>query len=306
MSDYSYIGSGKIYLREVGASAGLLPIGNCSALSFAVTEDVKELKDHTQPGGGTYNEVRRVQSVEASISVHDLSPENLAKALFGSVAPITAGAVTDEELELYRGAIAPTVYPIDASVSPTLALDETPITRDNSTAYSQGDLLVPAMANGFYYKVTTAGTSDSGPPEFPTEPGQTVSDGTATLTCMGKVNLTLDTDFFVSGSGLVIADDAPITDGEIYVAGYTKKAGNAVEALTSAAKEYELVFEGLNEARSGKAVTVHAYRVKLGAAQNLALIGDEYAVLEMTGKLLKDTSKVGGGVSQYFKVKVVE
>jgi hypothetical protein len=51
---------------------------------------------------------------------------------------------------------------------------------------------------------------------------------------------------------------------------------------------------------------VHAYRVKLGAAQNLALIGDEYAVLEMTGKLLKDTSKVGGGVSQYFKVKVVE
>jgi len=57
----------------------------------------------------------------------------------------------------------------------------------------------------------------------------------------------------------------------------------------------------LNEARSGKAVVIHIYRQKLGAAQNLALIGDDYAALEISGKVLKDTTKTGAGVSQYFK-----
>ncbi len=77
-----------------------------------------------------------------------------------------------------------------------------------------------------------------------------------------------------------------------------------MQALTTSGKEYELYFEGLNEARSGKPVTVQAYRVKLGAAQALSLIGEDYAALEMTGKLLKDTSKSGVGVSQYFRVEI--
>ena len=64
--DYSYLGSGKVFARVVGAAAGLRFLGNVIDLSFAVAEDNKELKDRTQPGGGTYNEVRRVESVEAT------------------------------------------------------------------------------------------------------------------------------------------------------------------------------------------------------------------------------------------------
>lgn len=56
-------------------------------------------------------------------------------------------------------------------------------TRANSTAYTAGMMLVPATANGFMYEVTTAGTSAASPPTFPTNPGDTVADGTATLTC---------------------------------------------------------------------------------------------------------------------------
>lgn len=74
MTDYSYIGVGKLHLRVAGASAPLAFVGNCSALNFAVTEETKELKDYTQAGGGTYNEVRRVEAVECQMTLHDLSP----------------------------------------------------------------------------------------------------------------------------------------------------------------------------------------------------------------------------------------
>jgi hypothetical protein len=77
-----------------------------------------------------------------------------------------------------------------------------------------------------------------------------------------------------------------------------------VQALVNSGKEYELVFDGLNEARSGKRTRVRAYRVKIGALAALGLIGEEYAAMECTGKLLKDTSIVGAGISQYFKVEI--
>lgn len=306
MSDYSYVGSGKIYLREAGSSAGLLPVGNCSALSFSVTEETKELKDFTNPGGGTYNEIRKVSAVEASISAHDFSPENLAKALFGNTSGIVAGAVTGEAVALYKGALAPTLYQIDESVTPVVESQAggAAAARANTTAVTEGQYLVPATANGFFYKVTTPGTTGGTIPTFPTTIGATVTDGTAVLTCMGRIALAIDTDFTVSGSGLVLVAGARITDGEVYEIDYTKKAGDIVQALTNSAKEYEMVFEGLNEARSGKPVTLHVYRLKLGAAANLGFIGEDYGVLEMSGKVLKDTSKTGTGVSQYFKVKL--
>ncbi|TLN23838.1 hypothetical protein FDZ71_02385 [bacterium] len=57
--------------------------------------------------------------------------------------------------------------------------------RANSTAYSLGAIVKPATANGFVYKCTTAGTSGSSVPTFPTAIGQTVTDGTAVWTNCG-------------------------------------------------------------------------------------------------------------------------
>lgn len=245
MADYSYLGSGKVYLREVGAAAGRIEVGNCSALAFAVAEETKEKKDYTQPGGGTYNEVRRISSVEMQLTMDELSPQNLARALYGSTAAVTSAAVTDESHTAYKGAF---------------------IKLNN----------VPA----------------STPAPVVTGPG-----GTPTYVA--------GTDYEVRPGGIFILASGAITDGATILVDYTKAAADVVEALVNSGKEYELVFAGLNEARSGKAVIVTAHRVKIGAAQNIGLIGDEYAQIEVSGKLLKDTTKTGG-VSQYFKVELVQ
>ncbi len=242
MPDYSYIGSGKIYLREVGAAAPLAEIGNVSKLDFGVSEDVKELKDHTQPGGGTMNEVRRIGAVEVSMTLHDLSAENLARALYGSAEAITAGAIADEAHVAYPGGLIRLAKPASAIAAVTNAAGT--VTYDAGTDYElrAGGLFIPA-------------TSD------------------------------------IAAAAAILVD-------------YTAVSADLVQALVSSGKEYELAFAGLNEARSGKAADVDAHRVRLGALASLSLIGDDFAGLEVKGKLLKDTTKTGVGVSQYFTVRL--
>lgn len=172
MPDFSYIGRGRLLVKEYGVVGAGTFVGDVSSLSLRISEDVKTLEDFTSVGGGTYNEVRRIQSVELAASLHDFSPENLARALYGTVTEAT---------------------------------------------------------------------------------------GTHTL-----------------------------------------------QALTAAAKEYDVVFEGLNEARSGKAVTFHAFRWKMGPAQALDLIGSDFGKLDVSGKLLADQTIVTAGLSKYFVITVVE
>lgn len=240
MADYSYLGVGKIFIKEFGSAAGLMEVGNASALNLTVNEDVKELKDFTQVGGGTFNEVRRIASVEASMTLFELSAANVARAIFGTASAIAAGAVTDESHTAYVGAFIPTNFPFTGSL--------------------------------------------------------TVKEGAATLTA--------GTDYEQVPGGIKVLGGA-LADGDTVLISYTKAAGNAVEALLSSAKEYEIFFSGLNEARSGKAVTVHLHRVKLGAASSIPLIGEDFASLEVSGKVLKDTSKNGTTVSQYYNVQIV-
>lgn len=241
MADYSYIGSGRVALREIGGTKGLIEVGNCSALSFSVTEETKELKDYTQPGGGTFNEVKRITAVESTMTLHELNATNLARALYGSTSSVATATVTDEAHA-------------DVNIGDFVATNH----------------LAASITN----------------------------------VKKGATSLTENTDYEVRPSGIVVLAGGAIANGDDITITYTKAAADVVQALTSSGKEYELVFTGLNEARSGKLTRVTAYRVKVGALASLGLIGEEYAAMEVSGKLLKDTSKIGAGVSQYFKVEI--
>lgn len=246
--DYSYIGSGKVYMEEFGSDNGLEFIGNVTALNFVVNEDTREMKDHTQPGGGTYNEVRRIESVEFSLNMAELSPENLAKAALGANTAVSGGTV-------------------DVG------------TPENVTA--KLDKLVP------FEHPPTAGTI-------------VVKDETDTTTYVAG------TDYDDSPAGIIPKTGGAIVAEDTLHVSYTYGAYDVVQAMVAAGKEFRLYFEGLNEARSGKQVRLDMFRGRPGAANQLDWISDDYAQMEVTGKVLKDTSKSGAGISQYWKADLVQ
>ena len=93
----SYIGKGEVFIQKRGtAGAKMVPIGNCSSLKFGIAEDKKELQDYTRAGGGLLDSVTMIKSVTASMSVSNLSPENLALATRGTTSAVASATVTDE------------------------------------------------------------------------------------------------------------------------------------------------------------------------------------------------------------------
>lgn len=71
----------------------------------------------------------------------------------------------------------------------------------STTAYAAGYNVRPTVANGLKYICTTAGTSGTSQPSWPTSTGGTVADGTATWTCGGADgNASHLYEFFVTGT----------------------------------------------------------------------------------------------------------
>ena len=245
MDDYSYLGSGKIYIREFGAAAAMREIGNCSALSFSPQTNTLSLPDHTKPGGGTRNRVDRVGDVEFSLTFHDFEGANFADFLRGTVTEVTAGSITAEQVVAYKGGFIPLARAATAiaSVEPV----------GGGTAYDVGD------------------------------------------------------DYVLQDGGLFIPSTssipAPVSGAPNIEVDYSHGAVQVTQAFVGSAKQYELLFAGLNEARSGKRVRVRAHKVSGGVLQELALLGEQYGAGTVSGALLADTGK-GVGLSQYFTIEI--
>jgi len=112
------------------------------------------------------------------------------------------------------------------------------------------------------------------------------------------------TDYEVRPGGIYILPTGAIADAASLKVDYTYAAYDKVEAMTTGAIILELHFEGLNEANSGKPVVVDIYRAQLSPTKALSLLGDKFADLAVDAEVLIDTSKVGVGISQYFRVKM--
>lgn len=303
--DYSYLGSGRTYLRNTALALGFVEVGNASVLNFAVTEALKTLKDFQNPGGGTRNEVRRIDAVECSMTLHDLNPENIALATFGSYATQLADvAKTNQSMGSigFKGGFVPFPQFYKTSVAPVVRAKNgrTAAARANSAAVALNAYLVPAAPNGYFYKVSVAGTTAGAPPAFGTVVGGTTVDGTATLTNMGKILLAAGTDYDLLNGGILLKSAAEYTNGEELESDYTTVGQDLVQALVKSAQTFEMFFDGVNEARSGKRASVRAFKITFGAAQNIGLIGEDHAALQLSGKLTAEASRAVG-LSQYFE-----
>jgi hypothetical protein len=134
MSNKSFMGKGSIYLEEIGGTAGLLPIGNCSSLSLTFNEDKKEQKDYEEAGGAVIDTVSRISSVTGAIVALNFDAANMALAVRGLTTSVTAAAVTLEPhvakiggfikfVSLPNMAIAPVITNVGATVTYTVDVD---------------------------------------------------------------------------------------------------------------------------------------------------------------------------------------
>lgn len=123
----------------------------------------------------------------------------------------------------------------------------------------------------------------------------TVTDAGATETYVAG------TDYLVRNNGIFIANDGTIDDADTIVVNYTSKDSYKIQAITRGAVEYEVFFDGFNEADESKAVTVRCHRVSFSPSQALSLITEDFGALPLEFEVLS-ADGFTGNESSYFVV----
>lgn len=124
-------------------------------------------------------------------------------------------------------------------------------------------------------------------------------------TAVAATVVPVDGNYEVRGEGVFLLPEAAgMTDTDKLWVSYSHGAYAVIQALTTKAPELELTFGGMNEADGGKPVIVEIFRASQGVAKSLALISSNFGALDVEGSVLMDPSKLGAGVSRYYKTSM--
>lgn len=126
-----------------------------------------------------------------------------------------------------------------------------------------------------------------------------IGDTSVAPTITGKI---LGTDFDIATGGIIIYAAGAFTANDTDDIDYTRRGADLVQALVNSGQEYEMLFDGLNDAQSGDAVVASIYRGKPSPASGLPLISDDHAENTVNGSILADQNKTGAGISKYFTI----
>ena len=130
-------------------------------------------------------------------------------------------------------------------------------------------------------------------------------DQTLTVTNVGaSTTYIAGTDFLIRNNGIFINPDSSMTDALAILVTYSSKDEYGIETITKSAVEYEMYFDGFNEADEGKSVAVKCHRISFSPTQALSLITEDFGALPMEFEVLADDSKDGTTESQYFVVQM--
>mgnify|MGYP000061844329 CR=1 FL=1 len=241
-----YKGKGTFYLRKKSGTAGLIPIGNASEISLAISVSNQEMLDYENAGGGVADSQSSIESMTATITLANLNPENVARLTSGKSSDVTGGAVSAETHTV-------------GSQGSFVKFDKVPDTSETITVTGSGG--TPSFAEG--------------------------------------------TDYEIRNGGIIILEGDIDAADDIEVS-YTALNSRTVEMLLEVGEEYEGYFDGLNEARSGKAHLGTFHRVKLNPTSALPLISDDFATAPFTVDILRDNSITGSEKSKYAKIEMAE
>lgn len=107
------------------------------------------------------------------------------------------------------------------------------------------------------------------------------------------------------GEGVYISPEATgIADADKLWISYSFGEYAAIEALTTKSMELELTLGGMNEADSGKAVVIEIWRASQGVTKSLALLSKNFGALDIEGTVLMDPTKMGAGISRFYKTSL--
>lgn len=320
---------GHLYARERGSTAAPMPIGNVLELELSHKEDVQKQPDMTALGGGTHAEMRRVTDVDIKMKLADLNVTNFARASLGTVHGVEGGSVANEAHKVTRGGLLRTAHIGSTNVvvrkgntaGTATATDEqhvgvnkgalvplenltaAPATAVSVRVGADVATAVPLTAAGNYTVVAGGVQVDAAAPD--------VANGSVfwvnyTYATVGTV-IPAAGNYEVRAAGVyVLPEAADLADDDDVRLSYNYGSYAVIEALTTKAKELELIFEGLNEADDGKPCIVEIWRASQGVASAIGLLADKgFASLPVTGAVLKDDTKSGVGVSKYYRVRKV-
>lgn len=193
--------------RTSGVLLGLLRLGNCPG--FTINVKGERIEHKSSESGLSETDLDRAIGVTrtANIECDNLNADNVALFLSASQSTITqaSGTVTNEVLgpvlggRSYRVGTPAIVDGARKISAPTVTISATDFAI--STAYTVGQILIPATPNNHAYVVTVAGTSAGTLPTFPTVAGDTVVSGGVTIKEIGTYNTwAVDTDFTIDGN----------------------------------------------------------------------------------------------------------
>ena len=243
----AFIGKAKIFLAlySAGATFAARPfryLENTSRFEISFSEEEKKLLDSSSASGGIDASVKRISDATGAMDLRHFTPDNLALALWGTTAAVTATPIVAEGgKKIVPNKFVPTDRLINTSVAPVVKKGATVIDTDDYTV-SPGGILIAAA-------ITTA---------------------------------------------TVISGDAITID-------YTPQLGDQVQALIGSAPQVSIFGEGVNEV-DGKYTAFRIWKAKLGAAQGVSFIGEDFGTLSVSITIEKDET-VTGGKSQYYEIE---
>lgn len=118
ITNFAWKGRGRVWVGD-SATGGLRELGNCTSVSIAFDTTEDELPDYRTTADGNYASDVQIDAANVSITFHDMSPDNLALAFYGTTTAVAAALVSDESLTApsTAGQLIATDYMIDCTAT---------------------------------------------------------------------------------------------------------------------------------------------------------------------------------------------